>query len=433
MRSVAPLTLAGQLILAGSACSFTTDAAPATGFAVFPSAGDAKGVVLYLTDAQPNRALLDQLQRLTYTVAVVNIDDPERPSSDPSTCRIFRPDFQSIRAALRARHPDLPERPPILLGSGSTAPYVLQALAGASAGQFHAGISLDFCPPAPRPGCPDQAAPSHLPVNWYLFQSAPACDPGRAAQFIGRIDDAKLVDLGTAAGQPPSVPEELTALLQWLDPRIPDQATPTGEITGVPLTEVRARHQPSPLLAVLLSGDGGWAAIDRGIAAELAKQGVDTVGWDSLSYFWSAKTPEQAAHDLERVVVHYSQVWNKTRVMLVGYSFGADVLPFIVSRLSPEVRGRVKLAAFLGLGRNGSFEFHLSDWLGGDSAGQWPTQPEIRKLADIRRLCVYGADETDSGCPGLENAGVRVVKVSGDHHFDEAYGLLASQLLQALP
>jgi len=117
--------------------------------------------------------------------------------------------------------------------------------------------------------------------------------------------------------------------MQWLDPDITGQVLNDADVTGVPLTEVRADGSRDKRLAVMLSGDGGWAQLDRTIAATLAKHGIDTVGWDSLSYFWKAKTPEQAATDLGRVMSHYLSSWHKDRVLLIGYSFGADALPFM--------------------------------------------------------------------------------------------------------
>jgi type IV secretory pathway VirJ component len=42
---------------------------------------------------------------------------------------------------------------------------------------------------------------------------------------------------------------------------------------------------------VLISGDGGWASIDKGIAKALVARGVPVAGLDSLRYFWSERTP----------------------------------------------------------------------------------------------------------------------------------------------
>jgi type IV secretory pathway VirJ component len=185
-------------------------------------------------------------------------------------------------------------------------------------------------------------------------------------------------------------------------------------------------------MAVMLSGDGSWAKLDREVAAALAKHGIPTVGWDSLSYFWRAKTLDRAGADLDRVVRHYTEKWNKDEVLLIGYSFGADVLPFMADRLSPDMRNQIKLIAFLGLGNTASFEFHLTDWLGGTAKNALPVFPQVMKLAWAKRLCLYGAQETDSSCPDLSKFGVVVVRMPGDHHFDGNYQGIAEHLLEQL-
>jgi type IV secretory pathway VirJ component len=80
------------------------------------------------------------------------------------------------------------------------------------------------------------------------------------------------------------------------------------------------------LLAIVISGDGGWRDLDRTIAEKLRSQGVSVVGWDSLRYFWSRKTPAQVARDLGAVIDTYTARWGASKVALVGYSFGAGVL-----------------------------------------------------------------------------------------------------------
>ena len=62
----------------------------------------------------------------------------------------------------------------------------------------------------------------------------------------------------------------------------------------MPLTELPVDH-PSKLMAILLSGDGGWRDLDKTIAEDLQQQGIPVVGLDTLRYFWSKKTPQQTA------------------------------------------------------------------------------------------------------------------------------------------
>ena len=116
--------------------------------------------------------------------------------------------------------------------------------------------------------------------------------------------------------------------------------------------------------ALLLTGDGGWAGLDQELAARLAAAGVPTVGLNSLKYFWKARTPEEATRDVTRILRHYLAAWHKERVLLIGYSFGADVLPFVVNRLPAELRARVVSVSLLGIDASASFEVHLSDWVG---------------------------------------------------------------------
>jgi type IV secretory pathway VirJ component len=46
----------------------------------------------------------------------------------------------------------------------------------------------------------------------------------------------------------------------------------------------------------------------------------------------------------------------KEKLILIGYSFGAEVLPFVVNRLPEELRAKVQLLVFLGPSATAQFE-----------------------------------------------------------------------------
>jgi len=326
------------------------------------------------------------------------------------------------------------------------------ALAQGPDDRFHAGVGVDFCPELPlrKPLCmgvahlesaalPDGKGTAlkpvtRLPTTWFVFQNRPACDANAATQFVKSVQLTRLTEIPGATGSGGWLPQ-VSALLQWLDPGIVRQVQPDASVSGVPLTEMPITAGPDrPQLAVMFSGDGGWALLDRAVTAELAKNGLPTVGWDSLSYFWKARQPDEVALDLERVLRHYLDVWKKSRIVLIGYSFGADVLPAVVNRLPQELRDRIDLMALLGLSDHASFEFNLTDWISDkpDAADQ-PVRPELEKLSGFKRLCIYGADEADATCPKLADLGVIVEKMPGDHHFDEDYPSVARRILDQLP
>ena len=80
------------------------------------------------------------------------------------------------------------------------------------------------------------------------------------------------------------------------------------------------RRAASALMAVVISGDGGWAGLDKEVAGALAAKGIPVVGVNSLQYFWTARTPDGIARDLERILRRYLALWNRQEVMLIGYS-----------------------------------------------------------------------------------------------------------------
>ena len=199
----------------------------------------------------------------------------------------------------------------------------------------------------------------------------------------------------------------------------------------LPLVEVPVTHGASDTLVVFVSGDGGWAAIDREISKVLAGSGLPVVGLNALQYFWTRRTPETASHDLQKIVEQYLARWKKSRVVLVGYSRGADVLPAMISRLPTATQAKVRMIALLGPSSTVEFEFHVTDWLH-DSRGGMPVKPEVDKLAAQRILCLSGEDDRDSLCRQLSGSHVEIVILKGSHHFDRGYETLGQIILEHL-
>jgi len=210
------------------------------------------------------------------------------------------------------------------------------------------------------------------------------------------------------------------------------QETPPPGVKDLPLVELPA-DSPLPFLAVFLSGDGGWADLDRQAGGSLASGGIPVIGWNTLKYFLSPRTPEGATRDLERILAYYLDRWNKREVVLIGYSRGADILPFMTSRL-PAVRLRqVRLLALLGPATHTQFQGLAADLLKvGQQAPVLPMRPELEKLRGLRILCFYGADETDTLCAGMDPHLAECVRLPGGHHFGGSYREIADRILSEL-
>jgi type IV secretory pathway VirJ component len=432
---------------------------PFGSLAVWRPEASPKGVVFLLSGSSgwgPDVAeIARSVAKLDYLVAGIDVPGYLRHAEkSPGPCVDLVTDLRELQGFLSERFSFPTQRSPILVGCDTGGALAYAALEQDENHFFHAVISLDFCPELPlrKPLCRERVpAESKTPIRdrlvlqpaeqvqtaWFALQAEPACDGETALRFIRQVDGSRLVAVPRTVDENSSQKgwmPLLLGLLQWLDPRISGQVRVETDVKGVPLTEVKVPVgvPETGRMAVMLSGDGGWAALDRGVAAELARRGIPTVGWDSLSYFWKPRTPDEAGMDLERVLQHYTNVWQKEEVLLIGYSFGADVLAFMANRLSPEMRTRVKLVVFLGLGPGASFTFHLTDWIGGVAAGGLPVVPEVEGLTWVPRICIYGDREQDSTCPSLAGGGVQVLGIPGDHHFEDDYRGIVNRVMGAL-
>ncbi len=205
-----------------------------------------------------------------------------------------------------------------------------------------------------------------------------------------------------------------------------------GEVADLPLVEVVAAKPVGDRFAILYSGDGGWRDLDRTLAGVLAAKGVNVVGVDVLRYYWRTREPAVAAADLARIMHYYQDRWQLQQIVLIGFSFGADVLPFLVNRLPSALRADVKLVSLLSPERNTAFEVEPTGWLGMQDNAAHPIEPELKKMQGLRVQCIFGNDEADDSlCTTPAAAGLLLLRKPGGHHFDQNYDQLADTILAA--
>ena len=207
-----------------------------------------------------------------------------------------------------------------------------------------------------------------------------------------------------------------------------DESTQSETLAGLPLVEMPAAGQASQF-AVIYSGDGGWRDLDKSIGEYLVDHGTPVVGVDSLRYFWHEKTPAAIAADLAKITAHYVERWQTADVLLVGYSFGADILPFAVSRLPANERARVRQVSLLGLSPQAAFEIAVTGWLGERESDTQPVLPQLLQLDLSRVQCFYGEEEELTLCRDPALAGAERIRTKGGHHFDGDYEALARRIL----
>lgn len=409
---------------------------------IYRPAGPPARVVLWMADRRAaGNADAQQLARSG--ALVVGVDTGaylEAPGARAGRCLYPAADFEALSQHVQQRL-GLPRYlTPVLAGRSRGAALAFATLAQAPIGTFAGAVSIDFCPtlafaraPCPGPALAASAGPGgyrlattkRLSAPWIVVtEPGTHCDAGTLAAAV-KAAGGTLHTLPAAADA-----TTLAGLVANLDAP-PEQTANAAALADLPLVEVPAAATTGDALAVIVSGDGGWAGLDRELAAALAARGHPVVGLNSLQYFWTRRTPDEAGRDLARLLRHYLARWGKQRILLIGYSRGADVLPFMASRLPADLRARVAVVAQLGPGTTVEFEFHVGDWLrSSDRPAALPVAPEVGKLRGLRLLCVYGADETDSLCPRLPVGLARTERLAGGHHFGGDYAALARLVLE---
>ncbi len=419
--------------------------------------GEVKSFVLFLSgDGGWNQGVVDMAQALAHDGAMVaGIDVPKLLANldkDSGACVSPDGDLENLSHYVQG-YAKLPTyHTPVLVGYSSGATLAYAMLAQAPTNTFAGGLSLGFCPDLllhktpcvgeglhfkrrKQDGGIDVQPSAKLGNPWIVLNGAQdqVCDVGAAHEFVAQTHNASLVELpkvGHGYSVPRNwMPQFLSAFHSLESETHAALPPPPATLADLPLVEVPAAGQ-GDAFAVLLSGDGGWAGLDKDVAAALAAQGISVVGLDSLRYFWTARTPDALAADLDRVLRYYTAAWHKSRALLIGYSQGADVLPFAVNRLPASSRSVVERTVMMGPGENASFEFHFTSWLGADSG--LPILPEVARLDAGTTLCFYGKDEGDSLCPKVPAGHVQAVQLAGGHHFGGAYDSLARRITAGL-
>ncbi len=198
----------------------------------------------------------------------------------------------------------------------------------------------------------------------------------------------------------------------------------------MPLIEAPG-HLPGDTLVVMYTGDNGWWHQMRDVTRRLNDRGASVVGVSTVRYFLGRKSPERAAADLTAVIDYYTDVWKRPKVIVVGYSFGADALPLFLDRLGPETRSRVRLLTLINPTDYGDLAFRGVSWFD----LRWPSAqdlaPALRKLTGTPILCIQSDRDRHAACSRFPPDLVHTLVLPTDHHLTGQRDQVADAILAA--
>ncbi|MDQ0458455.1 virulence factor family protein [Rhizobium paknamense] len=412
--------------------------------------GEAKSMVFLLSDKDGwSPAMQAEADRLRGNGAiVVGIDTPNYlkslqaalKASTDDDCIYTVSDIEELSHEIQRKLGGSSYMAPLIAGVGEGGTLALAILAQTPNATIGETLAINpgeviplpdqFCTPADKVeknggivyGLTDGALPDPATV---IF-TADATPEGRAhvADILKEHEDIDVSD------SPDPTPKALSSAID----AIIAATSKDSEPLGLPLTLLEVDKPKFDTVAIFYSGDGGWRDIDSDIASYFQEEGLPVVGVDSLRYFWSERQPQQTADDLNLIINTFTKRWKVKHVLLIGFSFGADVAPKVYNLLPPATRQKISQISLLSMSHQSDFEISVTGWLGakGDGTEGDPAK-EVAKMPAGLVQCLYGEDDSeDDACHNLDPQKVDIVKLEGGHHFDGDYEALGKLILDRL-
>lgn len=205
-----------------------------------------------------------------------------------------------------------------------------------------------------------------------------------------------------------------------------------GALFGVMPAKGNAPPQHRHMVALYLSGDMGFhAGLGPEIADRLTRQGISIVTENSLHFFRTRRTPEQTGAMIAEGLRRALSLEPDARLLLLGQSFGADVIIPSLPYVPTTLRKRI---AFIGLIAPGT----TREWRASPSEIFSIGEPDedaviaAQRLNWVPLLCVHGADESGSLCPSLSQRNATLVALPGGHQLHHDAEAASAALLRAI-
>lgn len=196
------------------------------------------------------------------------------------------------------------------------------------------------------------------------------------------------------------------------------------------IRELHSNHD-SPLI-FYLSGDAGFNTFSKKLSNQIFERNYDITALDSKTYFWTAKTPRQTTKDITNYLKTTLKTRKNQKIVLLGYSFGADVLAFIVNRLPPEIHQKLVAVIFLDPSKTADFEVSLQGMLFDKARGDYEVLPEINKMKVPKTLIIRSNIGLQFPANKITVPNFTVEHLAGNHRFNYEYGKLADLITREI-
>jgi type IV secretory pathway VirJ component len=436
---------------------------------IYKPQGIPKSFVLFISgDGGWNQGVIAMAQNIANQGAMVGGVDInayyKNIKKENQMCYYPAADFENLSLEIQKKYKFISYVKPILVGYSSGATLVYGALAQAPANTFKGAIALGFSPDIEldKTLCNGLALTTKVLKSGKSFYLNPSekltapfivlqgqndlvCPYADALKYMKKVNTEHLITL-------PKVGHGFSVTKNWLPQFITAyqtlQNTPTytqkkstenkvkeTQIfqkyqTDLPLTIIPSDAKDSSPVAFMISGDGGWTSFDQELGEQFSKEGIPVIGLDAQDYFWNAKTPQKSALEISTAINYYMKRWNKKSFILVGYSFGASVAPFIANNFPIELKEKLKGVYSLSPDETADLEIHIIDMLQVKTERKYNVIQEIGAIKTLNPVCFFGNEENKTISKKFKESGAKVIILPGNHHFDNNFTAIGEAVLK---
>jgi type IV secretory pathway VirJ component len=179
-----------------------------------------------------------------------------------------------------------------------------------------------------------------------------------------------------------------------------------------------------------ISGDGGMNEFSTSLCTAISKAGFSIAAINARSYFWTKKNPEQTANDIAAYLEKKLRNRKNQQLVLAGYSFGADVVPFIVNKHPDSIRRNLTSVVLISPSTSTDFEIHWSDIIGWNKKRSMDVIAAINKMSVRKTATIFGSDENDFPIHDIKLQSYSNEILPGGHHFDGNTGEVAKIMVK---
>lgn len=172
------------------------------------------------------------------------------------------------------------------------------------------------------------------------------------------------------------------------------------------------------LAALYFSGDMGLRfGPGETMTDRLAARGIPVIGFNTPVAFRTRRSAAETEAIIAAAIRKALTDSRAQRLVLIGRSYGADVLAAVLPALPADLRQRVAAVVLVVPGRQVFFRTDPTNitYLG---------TPDGDALRGIRAItwapitCIHGVEETDSACPPTHQRNVTNIAMPGGHFLD---------------